>query len=159
MLVSDIMTLDPACCTPECTAQEAARRMRQWAMGVLPVVEDMDSRRVIGIVTDRDLCLVVVADGRVPAHVTVDNCMARAVACCEAGQPVTLALQQMRDFHVRRLPVVDSARCLVGIISLTDIIRYAALPEAEVVAAVAHIGDPIGLAEARERSQSAAVNR
>lgn len=159
MLVSDIMTLDPACCTADCTAQEAARRMRQWSMGVLPVVEDEDARRVIGIVTDRDLCLGVVAEGRVPAHITVGDCMARAVVCCEAGQPVLTALLQMRDFHVRRLPVVDSARCLVGIISLTDIIRYAALPETEVIGAVARIGDPVGLRKARDDAEQIAIKR
>lgn len=158
MIVSDIMTLDPACCTADCTAQEAARRMRQWSMGVLPVIDDEEDRRVIGIVTDRDLCLGVVADGRVPAHVTVGDCMARAVVCCEAGQPVRLALEKMRECHVRRLPVVDSGRCLVGIVSLTDIIRYAALPECEVVAAVAHIGDPVGIRRAREQAEHVSVN-
>ena len=159
MLVSDIMTLDPACCTSECTAQEAARRMRKWSMGVLPVVEDMETHRIAGIVTDRDLCLGVVADGRVPAHVTVRECMARAVVCCQAGEPVQRALQAMRDHHVRLLPVVDSARCLVGIISLTDIIRYAALPEAEVIAAVSQIGDPVALAKVREKAKEVVVSR
>ena len=159
MLVSDIMTLDPACCTPECTAQEAARRMRRWAMGVLPVVEDEETHRIVGIVTDRDLCLGVVAEGRVPAHVTVSECMARSVVCCDAGQPVETALQKMRDVHVRRLPVVDSARCLVGIISLTDIIRYSTLPQVDIIATVAHIGDPVGLRRAREEANDPALSR
>ncbi len=159
MLVSEIMTLDPACCSPECTAQEAARRMRCWGMGVLPVVADEETHRIVGIVTDRDLCLGVVADGRVPAHMTVSDCMARAVVWCEAGQPVEAALQKMRETHVRRLPVVDSARCLVGIISLTDMIRYSALPQADILAAVAQIGDPAGLRKSREDARAASLSR
>jgi CBS domain-containing protein len=145
MQVSDIMTLDPACCTPEHTAQEAAAEMRRRAMGVLPVVADMESRRMAGIVTDRDLCMGVVAAGRVPAHVTVLECMTRDLVSCGAGEPVTRALDAMREHHVRRLPVVDSSGCLVGIISLTDIIRYAALSESELVAAIARVCEPRGL--------------
>ena len=142
MLVSDIMTLNPACCTPDSTAQEAAARMRSWSTGVLPVLEDVESCRIIGIVTDRDLCMNVVAASRVPAHVTVRECMTTDVVCCVAGEPVERALAAMREHHVRRLPVIDSAGSVVGIISLTDIVRYAALPEAEVMAAVAHICEP-----------------
>ena len=157
MLVSDIMTLEPDCCTPECSAQEAARRMRQWSMGALPVVEDMDTRKIVGIVTDRDLCMGVVAAGRVPAHVIVGECMTREAVCCGAGEPVSRALDAMRDHHVRRLPVVDSAGRVVGIVSLTDIIRYAALTEAEVVAAVAHICEPLGALGRRKREVGTAA--
>jgi CBS domain-containing protein len=144
MLVSDIMTLQPNCCLAEATAQEAAGQMRQWAMGVLPVVEALETRKLVGIVTDRDLCMGVVASGRAPAHVTVRECMTREAICCAPGEPVVRALDTMRDHHVRRLPVVDSGGHIVGILSLTDIIRYAALPETEVVAAVAHICEPRG---------------
>ena len=86
MLVSDIMTLDPKCCTPECTAQEAAVQMRQWSVGSLPVVKDVEGRKLVGIVTDRDLCMGVVAASRVPAHVTVRECMTRDAISCNAGE-------------------------------------------------------------------------
>ena len=156
MLVSDIMTLDPACCTPDSTAQEAAARMRSWSTGVLPVIENVESCRILGVVTDRDLCLNVVAASRVPAHVQVRECMTTDVVCCAAGEPVERALSAMRAGHVRRLPVVDSAGSVVGIISLTDIIRYAALPEAEVMAAVAQICEPHRLSE-RAQPQNVVV--
>ena len=158
MLIADIMTLEPKCCTPECTAQEAAGRMRQWSMGVLPVVEDMEERKIVGIVTDRDLCLGVVAAGKVPAHVTVGECMTPNAICCTTGEPVERALQGMRDHHVRRLPVVDSAGRVVGIISLTDMIRYAALSEADVVAAVAHICEPAGILGRRKAAKELSVS-
>ncbi len=158
MLVSDIMTLEPKCCTAEATAQEAAGQMRQWAMGVLPVVEDAETGKLAGIVTDRDLCMGVVAAGRVPAHVTVRECMTRDAVCCAAGEPVVRALDAMRERHVRRLPVVDSTGHVVGIISLTDIIRYAALPEAEVLAAVAHICEPRGVSGGRPREAEAVAS-
>jgi len=157
MLVSDIMTLEPCCCTPECSAQTAAERMRQLSMGVLPVVESMETRRILGVVTDRDLCLAVVAGGQDPAQTTVRECMTRETVCCASGEPVARAMGAMRDHHIRRLPVVDSAGRVVGIVSLTDIIRYAALGESEVVAAVAHICEPRGALGRRKREASAAA--
>ncbi len=158
MLVSDIMTLEPNCCTPECTAQEAAGGMRRWSNGVLPVVDDLQNRKLVGIVTDRDLCLGVVAAGRVPAHVAVRECMTRETICCAPGEPVARALAAMRDHHVRRLPVVDSSQRVLGIISLTDIVRYAALSEPEVVSAVAHIAEPRGPQGGRSLAVGAAVD-
>lgn len=159
MLVSDIMTLDPSCCTADCSAQAAARQMRQWATGVLPVVEDMESRTLAGIVTDRDLCLGVVAEGRAAAGVTVGDCMTRDIVCCAAGEPVERALHAMREHQVRRLPVVDSERRVVGIVSLTDIIRYAALSESEVIAAVARICEPRGALRRRSTSREELASR
>jgi len=145
MLVSDIMTLDPACCTPESTTQDAARCMRARGIGMLPIVEDMGSMRIAGVVTDRDLCVGVVGAGRVPAHVLVRECMSEPAVACQAGEPAGRALETMRDHHLHRLPVVDSAGGLIGVISLTDIIRYAALPECDVVAAVARLNEPRGV--------------
>ena len=158
MLVSDIMTLNPACCTPDSTAQEAAARMRSWSTGVLPVIEDVDTCRLAGIVTDRDLCMDVVAASRVPAHVTVKECMTTDVICCAPGEPVERALAAMREHHVRRLPVIDSAGSVVGIISLTDIVRYAALPEAEVMAAVSHICEPHRYRDSSEQQKVVAAS-
>src|SRR5512140_889039 len=159
MLVSDIMTLNPECCTPECTAEQAARQMRQGAMGVLPVVEETETRKLVGIVTDRDLCMGVVAEGRIASEVTASDCMTRATVGCATGEPVERALQLMRERQVRRLPVVDSAGRVVGIISLTDIIRYAALPEAEGVAAVARIYEPRGVLRRSKQEVGAPVTR
>lgn len=157
MVVSDIMTLDPNCCTPRSTAQEAARRMQAFSLGALPVIAD--DNRLVGMVTDRDLCMTVVPENRAAKEVTVADCMTSAVACCAAGEPVTSALGIMREHHVRRLPVVDSAGHVLGIISLTDIIRYAALPEPEVVAAVAHICEPRGTAARRQPAPEPAASR
>ncbi len=158
MLVSDIMTLDPVCCTPERTAKEAARRMRQWCVGVLPVVADEQSGQLAGIVTDRDLCMAIAAEQGAAAAVTVGECMTRQVVCCTAGQPVERVMNAMREHRVRRLPVVDSAGHVLGIISLSDIVRYAALPEAEVVAAVSRICEPRGAVERRKQRTEADVN-
>ena len=157
MLVSDIMTLDPNVCAPECTAQDAARRMQALSLGALPVVSA--DGKLVGIVTDRDLCMTVLPEQRDAKEVTVAQCMSSAVACCAAGEPVERALAVMREHHVRRLPVVDSAGRVLGIVSLTDIIRYAALPEPEVVAAVAHICEPRGPAARRKHAAQAAVSR
>lgn len=157
MLVSDIMTLDPGCCTPECTAQAAACRMRGWSLGALLVVAE--GGKLVGIVTDRDLCMGVLPEARAAREVTVAECMTRAVVTCAAGEPVERALDTMREHHVRRLPVVDSAGRALGIISLSDIVRYAALPEPEVVAAVAHICEPRGTAARRKEVAETQASR
>jgi len=145
MIIADIMTLDPCCCLPSDSAQAAAKRMERRGIGILPVIENLQSRKLLGIVTDRDLCLHVVAQGRDPAGVMVEQCMTREVVGCASGEPVARALHAMRSRHVRRLPVVDSSGGLVGIVSLTDMIRYAAFDEPEIVAATAHILDPAGV--------------
>ncbi len=157
MQVADIMTLEPNCCSPECSAQEAARRMQALSLGALPVVAA--DGKLVGIVTDRDLCMTVLPERRVANEVTVAACMSGTVACCAAGEPVERALATMREHHVRRLPVVDSDSRVLGIVSLTDIIRYAALPEPEVVAAVAHICEPRAPAARRKRATEPAVSR
>ena len=156
MLVSDIMTLDANCCAPGCSAQDAARRMHVLSLGALPVVTE--DQKLVGIVTDRDLCMTVLPESRAAKEVTVADCMTSAVACCAPGEPVARALETMREHHVRRLPVVDTAGRVLGIISLTDIIRYAALPEPEVVAAVAHICEPRAPAARRKHVVEVATN-
>jgi CBS domain-containing protein len=157
MLVSDIMTLDPNCCAPECTAQEAARRMHALSLGALLVIDG--AGKLVGIVTDRDLCMGVLPEACAAQEVTIAACMTTAVASCAAGEPVERALAIMREHRVRRLPVIDSVGRALGIISLSDIVRYAALPEAEVVAAVARICEPRSSSRRRKESAESTASR
>ncbi len=157
MFVCDIMTREPNCTKADATAQAAAELMRQWNTGVLPVVDNFQDRRIVGVVTDRDLMLSVIAAGQQPKSVHVSDCMSTDAICCEPHDDVHRALDHMRIHHVRRLPVTESDGRVVGVISISDIIRYAALSEAEIVAAVSHICEPLGAA-GQERARQAVAD-
>lgn len=131
MLVRELMTRDPACCTPSDSAQRAGSLMRHFDIGVLPIVDDEYYRRLLGIVTDRDLCLTVIAPDRRPSEVTVEECMLRNPTCCSPDDEIRAALELMRTHHVRRLPVVNAHGFLVGILSLTDLVRFHAVSDAD----------------------------
>jgi CBS domain-containing protein len=144
MRVQDIMAREPACCTQSFTAQMAASLMQQWDCGALPVVDDLFRRRIMGIVTDRDLCLKVLVAGRDPAHVYVHEAMTRDPICCHAQDDAQYALALMTAHHVRRVPVVNDHQAVVGMVSLGDLVRYGALSEPALHAALCRIYEPLG---------------
>ena len=127
MRVQDIMAREPACCIQSCTAQMAASLMQQWDCGALPVVDNLFRRRIVGIVTDRDLCLKVLVAGRDPSHVYVHEAMTRDPICCHAQDDAQYVLRLMTEHHVRRVPVVNDHQAVVGMVSLGDLVRYGAL--------------------------------
>ena len=149
MNISELMTRDPCCCLPSDSAHRAGTLMRRFDVGVLPVVDDEQHRRLLGIVTDRDLCLFVVAASRVSAEVTVEECMMRNPVCCAPEDDARRALELMRDRHVHRLPVVNSHGFLVGIVSLTDLVRHHAINEADLELAMEVLSQPAPLAQSR----------
>jgi CBS domain-containing protein len=117
----DLMTKDPVCCLPGDSAAEAAERMRQYDIGVIPVVQDQASKKLAGIVTDRDLALKVVAEGRDPNSVSVGEVMSRDVVCCSPDDDYERALHLMEQHRIRRIPEVDNSGRVVGIISQSDV--------------------------------------
>jgi CBS domain-containing protein len=104
-------------------------------VGSIPVCSGENSRRLVGIVTDRDLCLEIVAEGRDANSTRVETCMTREPVTCRADEDLETALDRMEAHQVRRIPVVDRAGMLVGIISQADIATRTDRPErtAEVV--------------------------
>lgn len=145
MKIRELMTRDPACCTPADSALRAGTVMRRLDIGALPVVDDESHRRLLGIVTDRDLCLFVVATNRLSAEVTVEECMMRDPVCCGPDDEVSRALELMRTRHVRRLPVVNAHGMLVAMVSLTDLVRYRAVSDAELVLIMEDLAQPAPL--------------
>jgi CBS domain-containing protein len=127
MQVKDVMTTKPSYCEPFWTVEAVASLMDHVGTGIVPVVEDVLSRKLIGVVTDRDLCMRVVAPGLYPAHIWVRDCMTPNPVYCHAEDDVETALQRMRDQQVRRLPVVDEHMQLKGMISISDFIRSEAV--------------------------------
>src|SRR4029078_10429641 len=79
MKLKDMMTLDPLCCVPGHTAVQAAQIMKQANVGVVPIIDSETGLKTIGIVTDRDLCLTIIADDLQPSTVQVQDCMTREI--------------------------------------------------------------------------------
>ncbi|HJQ19917.1 MAG TPA: CBS domain-containing protein [Gemmatimonadaceae bacterium] len=125
MKIQDIMTRDPRCVTRDTPVRDAALLMKQEDVGILPVVDGEHSRQLVGVVTDRDIALRVVADGR-GANVTVGDVMSeRSLATCAPDRDVNDAMDLMASEQVRRIPVVDERGMLVGIVSQADVVRRA----------------------------------
>jgi len=114
----EIMTRDPVCCAPGDTAVRAAQLMKSCDIGPVPVVE---SRKVVGIVTDRDLALKVVAEGRDAARTKVGEIMTSEVVTCRSDDDVQSALDAMMENQLRRIPVVDRQNVIVGMIAQADV--------------------------------------
>ena len=118
MQVCDIMTQSVECIGPEESLQTAAQRMRDRNIGTLPVC---DQDRLVGMLTDRDIVVRAVADGRSPDTTRVGDMMTQGVNCCFEDDDVTEAGRLMQEKQIRRLAVLNHDNRLVGILSLGDI--------------------------------------
>jgi CBS domain-containing protein len=121
MKVREIMTSEPVCCVLTDTAQRVAQVLRDDDIGSIPVVEDQQLRKLIGMVTDRDLCCSVIADGLDPKTTTVSNLISPEVVSCRDGENVEKCERAMQDHQIRRMPVVDGEGCVIGIVSQADL--------------------------------------
>ena len=125
MRIRHVMTKDPRCSLPSDSTQQAAGIMRDEDAGVVPVLENAQSRKLAGVVTDRDLCMNVVAEGRDPRTVTVEACMTTKVVTCSPDDSIERATELMRENQIRRIPVVNDQGELQGIVALADVVERA----------------------------------
>ncbi len=116
----DIMTKHPQVTTPDATVQQAAQLMKSEDTGVLPVVESTGSRRPVGVITDRDIAIRVVAEGRSSA--TVREAMSPSVRTAREDDSLNDVMKLMSEEQVRRVPIVDDRCELVGIVSQADLV-------------------------------------
>jgi CBS domain-containing protein len=116
--VRDVMTPNPECVTERDTVRDAARIMQKNDTGVVPVVE---GRKIIGMITDRDIVVRLIADGKDASRATIRDAMTRQVRSVREDAPVEEVLNLMSDSQVRRVPVVNSSDELVGIVSFGDL--------------------------------------
>jgi CBS domain-containing protein len=126
---SEVMTKNPACCLPSDAVSQAAQWMKRENVGSIPVIESEQSKKLIGIVTDRDLALKVVADGRDAKTTKVADVMTRTIITCHADDDVQKAVDAMAKNQLRRIPVVDSESKIVGIIAQADVATRVDQPE------------------------------
>lgn len=122
MRVKHVMTRNPSCCVASDQAPRAARIMRDEDTGVVPVIDNEQSVGLVGIVTDRDLCMSVVAEGRDPRSVAVETCMTRTVVSCSPNDSVAKVIELMKENQIRRVPVVDDQGRLQGIVAMADLV-------------------------------------
>jgi CBS domain-containing protein len=115
------MTREPICCEPGDPVTRAADLMRQHDIGSLPVVESNLDRRLVGIVTDRDLVVKVVAGDRSVESATVRDAMTANPWSCGADEELDRVVSLMAERQVRRMPIVDEKGNLVGIIAQADV--------------------------------------
>jgi len=116
--IGDIMTRSVEVIQRDDTIQHAAQRMRALDVGALPVC---DGKALAGMVTDRDIAVRGVADGMIPQEALVSDVMTEDVRWCMENETVEQVLEQMGEQQVRRLPVLDEARQIVGIVALGDV--------------------------------------
>jgi CBS domain-containing protein len=125
MKVEQLMTKEVACCRPDDSLDDAARIMWERDCGFVPVTEG-EGRHVVGVVTDRDLCMAAYFRGASLKAIPVREVMSTGVRSCRPGDEVSEAEATMRAAQVHRLPVVDDADQLLGLLSLADLAREAA---------------------------------
>jgi CBS domain-containing protein len=123
MLVEQLMTREVEACRPDSTLAEAAALMWRRDCGVAPVVDE--GGRVVGVLTDRDICIALATRGQTAHEVRAAEVMARPVHACTAVDDAEEALALMRRARVRRLPVLDAAGRLAGLLSINDLLRHA----------------------------------
>lgn len=123
MLVREVCTPEAVLCRPETSALEAARLMRHKHVGDLIVVDDPDDERTpLGVVTDRDLVVEVLAAGLEPSTTTVASLMRTPVVVANESEDTSQVIERIRTHGVRRIPVVDDQGAVVGIVTLNDLL-------------------------------------
>src|SRR5690606_17565733 len=123
MQVQQVMNQPAIVCHASDTAEKAAGLMWEHDCGAIPIVDEED--RVVGIVTDRDICMAAFTQGSPLHSILVKSVMASVVATCSPSDELEIAATQMQKAQVHRLPVVDRDQRIVGILSTHDILREA----------------------------------
>ncbi len=125
MLVREIMTENPACCTADTNLQEVAKMMVVNDCGCIPVVEDNAHNRPIGTITDRDICCRAVAEGRNPLDMSASQVMTKNVVSVTPDMTVEDCCNTMEDNQIRRVVVIDDSGSCCGMVSQADIANNA----------------------------------
>jgi CBS domain-containing protein len=137
------MTMDPTCCLATDPITRAAEIMKSEDVGSVPVVDDAGTKHLVGILTDRDIVLQVVASGKIAKNTKIEEAMTRNPITCKPEEDIQNAFDRMSQHQVRRIPVVDGRDRVVGIIAQADLATRLDRPE-RFEKAVEDISQPIG---------------
>lgn len=152
MKASELMTPSPSCASTNDTARDVARLMRDCDCGAIPVVDE--NKKVVGMITDRDLAIRALADGK-DCETKVGELMTASPACASVDDTVRDIEKLMSTHQVRRIPIVDAKGCCVGIVSQADLARAAEqeeVTEHEVALVVEAISGPPSYARTKPRN-------
>jgi CBS domain-containing protein len=139
-LARDIMTVEPACCSPGTTLDEVAKLMLQTDCGEIPIVDSNDC--IVGVVTDRDIVCRVVAVGKNPVGYTAESCMTHPVVTVRDDMTLDEVISTMERHQIRRVPVVSDGGYCAGIISQADVARTS--PKREVAELIREVSENTG---------------
>jgi CBS domain-containing protein len=126
---NEVMTNNPVCCLPNDMVTKAAKLMKSEHVGSIPIIENEQTKKLVGIVTDRDLTLKIVAEGLDAKSTKVEVVMTRKVVTCRAEDDLQRALDAMAENQLRRIPVVDNDNKILGIIAQADVATRVNQPE------------------------------
>ncbi|PKN94026.1 MAG: CBS domain-containing protein [Chloroflexi bacterium HGW-Chloroflexi-6] len=126
---SEVMTKEPVCCLPEDTVAKVAQLMQRDNIGSIPVIDNDKTQKLVGIVTDRDLVLKIIAKGQDAKTTKVETVMTRQVVTCLAEDDLQKALDAMAEHQLRRIPIVDGGHKILGIIAQADVATRVNQPE------------------------------
>ena len=126
---SEVMTRNPVSCVPDDAVMKVAQVMKNEDVGPIPIVENRQTQKLVGMVTDRDLAMKLVAEGRDGRNTTVAEVMSRQIVTCHADDDLQKALDAMAENQLRRIPVVDEDGAVIGIISQADVATRVNQPE------------------------------
>ncbi len=143
MKIHDIMTRNPVCVTPDATVREAAQVMKREDVGIVPVVDGQNERTLLGVITDRDIAIRCVAEGKDGSCRVRDAMSGDKLATCRENDDVDRVMDAMRTEQVRRIPIVDERGSLVGIVAQADVVRKAN-NDAQAERTVEQISEPGG---------------
>jgi len=124
MQVKEVMTANPACCSPETPLPEVAKLMVDNDCGEIPVVEN-ESNIPVGVVTDRDIVCRTIAKNKNPLELTAADCMSTSIVTVNPDTQVEECCRIMEEKQIRRVPVVDANGACCGIVALADLARGA----------------------------------
>lgn len=121
MRAEEIMTRDPATCTPDTRVQDVAHLMLEHDCGEIPIIDDRETRRLVGVVTDRDITVRAVAEGRSPTETRASEIMSSSLVTGSPDASLDDCLEKMEKHQIRRLPIVDNDGRCVGMLAQADI--------------------------------------
>ena len=118
---NEVMTKNPICCLPNDLVPQVANLMKNRHVGSIPVIENEETKKLVGIVTDRDLALMIVAEGLDAKTTKVETVMTRKVVTCHGEDDLQKAVDAMSENQLRRIPIVDDDNKVLGIIAQADV--------------------------------------
>lgn len=132
MRANEVMTQHPITCSRTTSLRNATRMLREHDIGFLLVVDELWNRTLMGVVTDRDLCLTGLGEQHDPTLTTVEDCMTTDVVTCTPDTDIRQVVWLMTEHQVRRIPVVDRDHNLRGVVGIYDLVAHDAVEPSDI---------------------------